>query len=105
MNGRGYQRWRALHLRAVLGEALKKLECSEGQAGCRDHDAHEFPDGNLERLRALRIRIARAEAKPESLQSLEAELESRIGALERQLDDRTCLLLGITTLRQARQPG
>jgi cell division protein FtsB len=60
-------------------------------------DTDESLDGNLAQLRELRSQIALAEADQQRLREREAELDTRISALEARLDERTRHLLGITS--------
>jgi hypothetical protein len=85
-----------LHRRVALGETLSPAEQAMYQSGCQELDAAERLDGNLERLRELRAQIAVVETEQRRLQAQEAELDTRILALEARLDTRTRHLLGIS---------
>jgi peptidoglycan hydrolase CwlO-like protein len=95
MDEQAYQKWQVLHRRTVSGERLSTKEQAEYEAGCRELDAQERLDGNLERLRALRAQIAEAETEQQRLRTQEKELDARIAELEARLDTRTRQLLGI----------
>ena len=81
----------------VLGKTLTTAEQAVYESGCQEMDAEERLDGNLERLRELRAQIAAAETDQQRLQAREAELDTRIVALEAHLDTRTRQLLGISS--------
>lgn len=95
MNEHAYQKWQILHRRIVSGEMLNTREQTDYEAGCRDLDAGESLDGNLDRLRELRAQIAEAGTEQQRLQTRERELDARITELEARLDTRTRQLLGI----------
>ena len=95
MDEQAYQQWQVLHRRFVSGERLSESEQADYEAGCRELDAQETLDGNLERLRALRNQIAEAETEQQRLRIQEKELDARIATLEARLDARTRQLLGI----------
>ena len=95
MDERAYQHWQVLHHRVVIGETLSATEQAAYEAGCQELDAEERLDGNLQRLRALRAQIAAAETEQQRLRAQEADLDTRIIALEARLDTRTRQLLGI----------
>ena len=95
MDEQAYQHWQELHRRVVTGETLSTIEQATYEAGCRELDDEERLDGNLERLRELRAKIAEAEAEQQRLREREAELDARIAALEARLDKRTRQLIGI----------
>src|SRR5437867_1014961 len=97
MDSQTYRQWQELHRRIVQGEILNTLEQEAYDAGCRDLDAAESLDGNLEQLRKLREQIVAAEAEQQQLRDQEADLDARIAALEARLDTRTRELLGIGT--------
>jgi chromosome segregation ATPase len=97
MDEQAYQYWQILHRRVALGETLTTAEHTVYESGCQEMDAEERLDGNLERLRELRAQIAAAKTEQQRLQAREAELDSRITALEARLDARTRQLLGISS--------
>ena len=78
-----------------MGEILNAAEQNAYDAGCHELDATEQLDGNLERIRELRAAIAFTETEPQRLKEKETELDVRIVALEKRLDDKTRQLLGI----------
>ena len=96
MDEQAYQYWQLLHQRVAMGETLNAAEQAVYETGCQELDAEERLDGNLERLRELRAQIAAAETEQQRLQEREAELDTRIIALEARLDTRTRQLLGIS---------
>ena len=95
MDEQAYQHWQILHRRAVTGDTLSAAEQTVYDAGCRELDAEERLEGNLERLRELRAQIAAAETEQQALRRREEELDARIAGLEARLDARTRQLLGI----------
>jgi hypothetical protein len=95
MDEQTYAHWQKLHRRAAMGETLDAAEQAAYEAGCRELDSEETLDGNIERLRELRTRIAAAETEQQHLREREAELDAHIADLEARLDQRTRHLLGI----------
>jgi uncharacterized protein involved in exopolysaccharide biosynthesis len=95
MDERELQDWQILHRRVVTGEVLSVVEQAAYDAGCRELDAEEKIEGDLEPLRELRAQIAASATQQQQLRRREAELDARIAALEARLDDRTRQLLGI----------
>jgi hypothetical protein len=95
MNEQVFQNWQTLHRRSVMGETLSATERAAYETGCRELDAEEKLDGNLEQLRTLRKKIAEADAEQQKLRQREAELDARIAALEARLDPQTRQQLGI----------
>ena len=95
MKDEAYKIWQDLHRRFVSGEALDETERAEYEAGCRELDAEEKLDGNLDRLRALRAQIMEAKLDQQQLRAQEQELDARVAAMEARLDKRTRELLGI----------
>jgi chromosome segregation ATPase len=89
--------WSALHRRRACGETLSAQEQADYDAICRQMDAQEHLDGNLARLRELRLQIAQAKAEQQQLQTQEDALDARISDLEARLDARTRQLLGIAS--------
>ena len=95
MDEQEFQNWQILHRRVVAREVLSAAEQAAYDAGCRELDAEERIEGDLEPLRQLRAQIAAAAVEQQQLRRREAELDARIAALEARLDDRTRQLLGI----------
>jgi len=95
MDEQALQHWQALHRRVVMGEKLSAAERIVYEAGCRELAAAEQLDGNLEQLRELRARIAKAEVEQKRLRKRQVEFDARIAELEARLDQRTRQLLGI----------
>lgn len=90
-----FQHWQVLHRRNVMGEILNAAERAVYEAGCREMDAGEALNGNLEQLRILRRKIVEADAKQQQLRQQETELDARIAALEARLAPQTRQQLGI----------
>ena len=95
MDEQAYQQWQVLHRRVAMGETLSAAEHLVYEAGCQELDTAERLDGNVERLRALRVQIASADTERQRLRVQEVELDARIRVLEARLDPRTRQLLGI----------
>jgi hypothetical protein len=85
--------WQVLHRRIVQGEVLSSAEQSVYDAGCRELDAEECLDGNLVRLRELRVGIWEATAEQRQLREREAELDARMLDLKTRLERRSSQLL------------
>lgn len=90
------RQWQLLHGRVMQGDVLKPTEQALYETGCHALDAEECLDGDLTRLRELRSSIAEAEVELLRLREREAVLDAQIKDLERNLDQRTRQLLGVS---------
>ena len=84
-----------MHRRIAAGETLNATDQAAYDTGCRELDAEEVLDGDIQRLRDLRAHIAAAESRQQLLREREHDLDARIASLEARLDSRTRQLLGI----------
>ena len=95
MNTQELQQWQQLHGRKMAGEPLSASEQADYETGQSELDSTETLDGDIERLRELRNKIAAAEVEQQRLREQHAALDACIAALEACLDSHTRHLLQI----------
>ncbi len=86
MNDATYTHWQELHRRVAAGETITPDEQTQYEVGCQEIDATVPLNSDLRRLQELNLRMDAVEDKQRRLREQETQHDSRIAALESQLE-------------------
>jgi hypothetical protein len=90
-----YQRWWALHVRAVLGEILGAADRAFYDAGANELNQEDDLDSDAAEIRTARARLRALEADTAHWRARSEQLNAEISAVEAVLDKRTERLLPV----------